>query len=142
MTGRDTYRSDPLFSQTEGFHLQAVTICINYADYLKCIVQNARHFDRWLVLTVSEDHETKEVCAAHGLECYVSTLLRPDGTDFHAVTNKAPILNEGLERFGNHGWALVLDADVLLPRHFRRRLEGLPLEPGYLYGMAGRKFCS
>ena len=129
--------------------LYAVTICINYADYLECAVRNARHFDEWVVVTCKKDKRTQELCKKHGMKCVVSKLLKPDGRDFHAVHGKWNVINEGLEvvekarnaacRPGEASWALVLDADVLLPRHFRERLEAMPLVPGTLYGAAGRK---
>jgi hypothetical protein len=121
--------------------IQAVTICINYADYLECIVENRRHFDRWIILTVREDAATRAVCARFGLECRESEVLQPDGRDFHAVTNKGRVLNEGLELLDPDAWALVLDSDVLLPRDFGERARRLPLEPGCLYATAGRKLC-
>ncbi len=121
--------------------LQAVTICINYADYLECIAANRRHFDRWVVVTVPGDAATAAVCARHGLEVVLSETLRADGQDFNAVDNKARAVNEGLARLDGEGWVLVLDADVLLPRDFRARLAALPLEAGCLYGAAGRRVC-
>jgi len=120
--------------------LSAVTICINYADYLESVIENRRHFDRWVIMTIAADRETHTLCERYGLECRDSALLR-DAGDFHAVTNKGPILNEALDTFEKESWAVVIDADVLLPSHFRERVEALPLEPGALYGMAGRKIC-
>jgi|GEM_PF-487003 len=147
--------------------LQAVTICINYADYLECIVENRKHFDRWVVMTAPADQATHDLCALHGIECQDSALLRTDGKDFHAVHNKGPILNEALEYLAHApksslpaqtgagsseahgletpledpGWCVIFDADVLLPRHFRERVLALPLEPGAIYAAGGRKFC-
>ena len=121
--------------------LQAVTICINYADYLECIVANRRHFDRWVVVTVPGDAATATLCARHGIEVVFSRTLRADGKDFNAPHNKSRALNEGLDALAPEGWAVILDSDVLLPRHFRARVEALPLEQGCLYGVAGRKIC-
>ena len=121
--------------------LQAVTVCINYADYLACIVENRRHFDRWIVMTVPEDRETVAVCEAHGIEWRYSQTLKPDGSDFNAAFNKSGVINEGLEALDQEAWAVIVDSDVLLPRHFRERVEALPLEKGCLYGVAGRKIC-
>lgn len=121
--------------------LQAVTICINYADYLECIIENRWHFDRWIIITVPEDRATRELCERHGLEWIDSSILSADGSDFHAVTNKGQVLNEGLEKLDADAWALILDADVLLPRHFRERVNAMPLESGCLYATAGRKLC-
>ncbi len=131
--------------------LVAATICINYSDYLECVIGNARHFDRWLVVTVPEDVQTRELCAKHGVEVLLSKVLRPDGKDFDAAYHKSAVLNEALDVLssadsdakqsaGEHAtWCLLVDADVLLPRDFRARVEGLPLEAGTLYGAAGRK---
>jgi len=119
--------------------LQAVTISINYADFLSAVAENRRHFDRWVVVTAPRDIETQEVCARYGMECVISRHVKPDGTGFHAVNAKWALINEALELLEQKGWALVLDADIFLPRFFRQRLSGLSLEPGCLYGVTGRK---
>ena len=128
--------------------LFAVTICINYADYLECVIANRGHFDRWMVITVPTDRATHELCARHGIECMDSSVLTMDGSDFNAVNNKSRVLNEAMdalfwssEKTDDETWMVVLDADVLLPRHFGERVRGLPLEKGCLYGMGGRKVC-
>ena len=69
--------------------IYAVTICINYADYLGRVLENRRHFDRWLVVTVPTDRATHELCERHGIECMDSGVLAMDGRDFNAVDNKA-----------------------------------------------------
>ena len=119
--------------------LQAVTVCINYSDFLECILDNRAYFDRWVIMTVEEDATTIAFCAKHGLECIPSKTLKPDGSDFDASRNKSAILNEGLEALDPAGWCLILDADVRLPRQFRRRLEALTLESGAIYGPTGRR---
>lgn len=121
--------------------LHAVTICIGYHDYLECILRNRVHFDRWIILTVPDDDATHAVCKRHGIEWLDSALLRRDGTDFNAAWNKGIILNEGLALLDPLSWALILDSDVLLPRHFRKRLERIQLNRGYIYGVCGRKVC-
>lgn len=121
--------------------LSAVTICINYADYLAPVVQNKHHFDRWIVVTVPGDTATHALCELHGIECKDTLLLPYDGTGFNIRTRKAPLINEALDALNADGWAVVMDADVLLPRHFRERLETLPLERHCLYGVPGRRVC-
>ena len=119
--------------------LQAVSICVNYSDFLASVICNKRHFDRWVVVTCADDRRTQEQCKLVGIECLVSVFLNAGGNNFHAADFKWQILNEGLDALNPSGWVLVLDADVLLPRHFRERIEALPLELGCLYGVAGRK---
>ena len=119
--------------------LQAITICINYADYLECILLNRNQFDRWVVMTCAEDTATRDLCERHGLECKVSKVLKENGSDFDAATAKWRVLNEGLDLLDQAGWAVIVDADVLLPCHFRERVEEMLLLPGFLYGAEGRK---
>lgn len=121
--------------------LQAVTICINYSDYLGCVLGNRRHFDRWIIMTIEGDTKTQSLCDAHGIECFTSGALSPTGSDFHAAFNKSQIINEGLDCLDPMGWAVVIDADILLPRQFRERIQSIPLEDGCLYGMSRRRVC-
>ena len=121
--------------------LQAVTICINYADYLECIVANRRQFDRWVVVTVPADAATAAVCARFGLEVVFSRTLQADGRDFNAAHNKSRALNEGLDALDPEGWVVILDSDVLLPRHFRARMEALPLEKAACMAWRGGRFA-
>jgi hypothetical protein len=99
--------------------LQAVSLCLYYSDYLAATVANRRHFDRWVIVTVPEDRETIEFCREHELECLLSTTLREDGWDFDPKFRKASALNEALDQLDPAGWALILDADVLLPTGIR-----------------------
>lgn len=121
---------------------QAVSVCINYADYLRCVVENHKHFDRWVIITVESDEATQELCVRYKLKCHVSNLLGPDGVEFNAAYCKSAVINEGLALLDHDCWAVVLDCDILLPRHFRRRLEAQPLEAGCVYGLKGRRVCS
>ena len=122
--------------------LQAVTVCVNYSDFLECIAPNRRHFDRWVVVTVPLDRATVEVCERHGMEVIFTKALPPDGKGIHGLWHKSALINEGLEALDQAGWVVVMDSDVSLPRDFRERLSHLPLEPGLLYGVAGRKVCA
>jgi hypothetical protein len=122
-------------------NIQAVSICVNYADYLESILQNRQHFDRWVIVTVAEDTETRELCRQNNLECIVSRVLRPDGSDFNPAYNKSRAINEGLAILDQHDWAVILDSDVLLPRYFRQRLKALPLDKRCIYGLKGRQVC-
>ena len=92
-------------------------------------------------MTVPEDRETIALCEQHGIEYRLSTTLDPDGKNFHATLYKSSVLNEGLDALDPCGWALILDADVRLPRNFRERLDAQSLESGALYGTAGRRIC-
>lgn len=126
--------------------LVAVTICINYSDYLESVLDNRRHFDRWIIMTASGDVETQRFCELSGLECCESGHLNYDGSDFDAVDNKAPVINEAIDRIlqtevDSNVWCVVLDADIYLPRHFGKRVRAMPLDLGCLYATYGRREC-
>ncbi len=121
--------------------LQAISICIHYSDYLECTLVNRKHFDRWIVVTVADDDATKQLCQKHSVECFTSQTLHSDGADFSPAWNKSRVINEALGALEPDGWAVILDADLLLPRQFRRRIEAIPLQSGCIYGLHGRRIC-
>jgi len=46
-------------------YLEAVTVCVDYADFLKEIIPWNQHlFDRWAIVTTPADEETRELAAA------------------------------------------------------------------------------
>lgn len=118
--------------------IQALTVSVNYADYLECIAANRRHFDRWLVVTDENDTATQEVCRRHGMEILFSKRLYEDGAAFH----KAAALNEGLDALDQDAWVAVMDSDILLPHDFRQRLDAQTLDDAGLYGLSGRRVCT
>jgi len=117
--------------------IQALTVSVNYADFLECIAPNVRHFDRWLVVTDESDTRTQDVCRRWGMEVLLSKRLYENDAVFH----KAAALNEGLAVLDQEAWVAVLDSDILLPHDFRERLELQELEPECLYGLSGRRIC-
>lgn len=117
--------------------IQALTVSVNYADYLECIAPNRHHFDRWLVVTDEHDTRTRAVCDRFGMEVLFSKRLYEGGAAFH----KAAALNEGLDALDPDAWVAVMDSDILLPHDFRPRLEAQSLDPRCLYGLAGRRVC-
>ncbi len=117
--------------------IQALTVSVNYADFLECVAPNVRHFDRWLVVTDESDTRTQDVCRRWGMEVLFSKRLYANDAAFH----KAAALNEGLDVLDQDAWVAVLDSDVLLPNDFRERLDLQSLDPEFLYGLSGRRIC-
>jgi hypothetical protein len=124
-------------SERRRLKLHALSVSVDYADYLECVAPNIRHFDRWLVVTKEEDARTRDVCRRWGMEVLFSRRLHEGGAVFH----KAAALNEGLETLDPDTWVAVMDSDILLPRDFRERLEAQALDPSCLYGLSGRRIC-
>ena len=133
--------------------LHAVTICVGYSDFLAGIVGNRLKFDRWVVVTVADDDQTIRLCALEGLDCCIVKDMKPGGQGFHAAYNKSRFINAGLRFLREQcsilqksdcvtdDWAVMLDADVLLPTDFRERLSAMymQLDPQKLYGLQGRR---
>ena len=122
--------------------LTAVTVCVNYSDYLAEVVDRNRvHFDEWIIVTCPSDESTARLCREKGLTCIVSDVTGPAGEAFDSAYSKHRLVNEGLCALHDRSWVLIIDADVLLPFRFRERLHAQDLYPRAVYGMTGRRMC-
>jgi hypothetical protein len=111
--------------------IEAVTICVGYADFLAETAKfNAGQLDRWVIVTTEDDEQTREVCRIHDLE----TLLTGDHQRGSGKFNKGRMIDRGLQHLSQGQWRLHLDADVVLPGQFRRMLEGAHLHERKIYG--------
>lgn len=111
--------------------LEAVTVCVNYADFLaETLPLNKPLFDRIVVVTTPEDKATQRVCEYWHVEC-VQT--RAFGIE-HGRFQKAAGINVGLRALSQDGWVVHLDADVVLPPLTRRIIENADLDKRQLYG--------
>ncbi len=113
------------------YPLEAVTICCGYDDFLAAIIPyNLPMFDRWVIVTAPTDIATRELCRRYGLEC----LLTEDGHD-HGEFAKGRMIERGLQHLTASGWRLHMDADMILPRHFRKLMEMAELQTDMIYGV-------
>lgn len=112
--------------------LEAVTVCINYADFLNAVAPfNAPLFDRWVIVTDPTDSATREACRRHGLQCLLSEDHRRNGESF----NKGRLIDRGLQHLSANSWRLHLDADVCLPTRTGRFLDQAHLDERNIYGV-------
>ncbi|MFH0947241.1 MAG: hypothetical protein V2A76_18795 [Planctomycetota bacterium] len=118
-------------------NLSAVTVCVNYSQYLEIAARNRSQFDRWIVVTNREDRETQEVCRKHGLDVVLTERLRQNGDPF----NKGKAINDGLDALGDSDWILLLDADILLPDNFREAVQQNDLRTDHIYACKYRGLC-
>ena len=122
----------------------AITICINYSDYLSGILANAEQFDRWIIVTTPEDRATISLCRSENLEIYTSDELGPGGEAFDSAFSKHVLINAAISHVKGDedtSWIVLVDADTLLPKNFRTVVEGTKLYPRALYGLQGRRIC-
>lgn len=107
--------------------MKAITVCVEYDDLLAIsLPENARHFDRMLVVTSPTDHATTLVANSfENVLAYHTDAFYRRGADF----NKGLALEEGFNVLGRDGWICILDADTVLPRD----VDFSMLEIGKLY---------
>lgn len=112
--------------------LEAITVCVNYADFLiETARYNAHLFDRWIVVTDHADAATKHVCRKFGLQCLVSDDAYRDNHDF----NKGRLIERGLHHTSADAWRIHIDADIVLPAKFRQYLDHAHIQENTLYGV-------
>ena len=111
--------------------IEAVTVCVDYADYLEeTLPFLLPHVDDLVVITTPEDGRTRKACARHGVRCLPTRCFYREGDAF----NKARGINYGLANLKLDGWVLHIDADIVLPQRTRYLLDTMDLDPRKLYG--------
>lgn len=112
--------------------LQAVTVCVNYADFFaETGAANKGIFDKFVVVTDVKDTEVTALCAHFGYECVKTDVFYENGASF----NKYAGINEGLKLIDEDAWVCFIDSDIVLMKETRRVLEKLGLHQGLLYGI-------
>tara|TARA_Y100000310_G_scaffold344998_1_gene461051 strand:- start:1478 stop:2119 length:642 start_codon:yes stop_codon:yes gene_type:complete len=114
--------------------IEAVTVSVNFSDYLIHCVGNNRHFDRWVIVTTEDDKDTIKVCKDNGLE-YIFTDSLYTGEYTFA---KGRAINDGLRELDRSDWLVHLDSDIVLPDNTREVIEKTKLRQKNLYGLQGR----
>jgi hypothetical protein len=118
-------------------YLQAVTICVNYSDFLaQTIAHNKQLFDHWIIVTTPEDIATQKLCQHYNVECLKTNEFTKHGDVF----NKARGINVALDYMSKHDWVLHIDADMYLPPLTRGILERISLDKKNIYGI-DRMMC-
>ena len=110
--------------------IEAVTVCVGYGDFLAATLpENLPLVDDLVVVTSPDDEETRAVCRKHNVFHILSEDYRRGGP-----FNKARMINRGFDQIGCQDWILHLDADIVLPRQFRRLVDWANLDERVLYG--------
>lgn len=110
--------------------INAVTVSIDYSDFLKHIVCNKEQLDRWVIVTHISDKKTIEICKTNNLEFILSNDIYSKKSPFA----KGKAINEGLRYLNSKDWILQLDSDILLPSDFRKYINEQILDKETLYG--------
>lgn len=113
-------------------HIAAVTVCVNYSDFLvHFLEQNLCHFDELVVVTTNEDKATQEVCRKWSVRWVASHEFNYKGDAF----NKGAAINVGVAHLRRQEWVLHIDCDIILPGRFRDMLSRAPLDPASIHGI-------
>ncbi len=96
-------------------HLTAITVCIDFADFLADTLPVNRHlFNQYVVVTSPSDTATQRLAEQHACKLVV--------TERHLAAgplNKGAAINDGLDAANRRQWLCHLDADIVLPDVFR-----------------------
>jgi len=113
--------------------LQAVTVSVNYSDFLvHMLEENAHLFDKWVIVTNHKDKATKELCDKYkNVACVQTDSFYKDGAKF----NKFAGINDGLVFVDNDAWVLFIDSDIILHPLTKRVLENVDLDKKFIYGI-------
>lgn len=112
--------------------IDAVIICVNYADYLRhTLPLNKSLFDKTVIVTSTTDKETQKVCQFYNVEYICTDVFYDKGAKF----NKGKGINAGLKHLNPKDWIVNIDADIALPSKTRSVLEQIDLDIQFLYGI-------
>ena len=112
--------------------IDAVTVCIDYSDYLEQILYNRRFLKRWLIVTHKSDNKTINICKKNNLDFILSENIYKNNSPF--AKNNA--INEGLISLKPNNWILHLDSDILLPENFNEIINGkIITDKNTIYGI-------
>lgn len=110
--------------------LEAVTVCVDFSEWLEGCLGNQDKLDRWVIVTHHSDIDTIRLCESHDLEYVLSKRVFANDVWFA----KGCAINEGLETLDRDGWLMSLDADLVLPQDFREVVEQEVVDEQTLYG--------
>ena len=114
--------------------MQAITVCLNYTDYLAIALRhNRKHFKSYYIVTSEEDSATLALCKE--FDC--TPLLLKCEADFV----KKSMMSQGLKMLPRPGWIQILDADIVLPEEYATITASVEnFDRDTLYGCQ-RVFC-
>ncbi len=111
--------------------LEAVTVCIGYADFLREVApHNIPVLDRWVIVTEESDEETRDLCRRLSLQTILTNDQHRNGAEF----NKGRVVERALQHLSSDAWRLHLDSDIALPSKTRHLLQAADLEKTNIYG--------
>jgi len=109
--------------------IDAVTVSIDYSDYLLKIISNKEILNSWLIITHKDDSKTINICKDNNIEYIYSEKIYQN-----AQFAKCKAINEGLEYINPVDWVLHLDSDIKLPENFYNIIDEYVNDKETIYG--------
>lgn len=109
--------------------IDAVTVSIDYSDYLSKIIFNKEILENWLIVTHKDDKKTTRLCKENKLNYIYSQKIYEN-----AQFAKCKAINEGLEYLNPRDWILHIDSDTLLPSDFNDIIKKYVKDKTIIYG--------
>ncbi len=97
--------------------LEAVTVSVNYADFLVWfLIHNKNIFNKLVVVTSEKDWETQNLCRHFNVECVKTNIFEKDFP-------KGQAINLGLNRLERKEFICHIDSDIILPPRTKEMFE-------------------
>lgn len=109
--------------------IDAVTVSIDYSDYLSQIISNKEILDNWLIITHKDDSRTIKLCKDNKLNFILSKKIYEN-----AQFAKCKAINEGLDYINPTDWILHIDSDTKLPGDFNDVIKKHVNNKNIIYG--------
>ena len=120
----------------------AITVCIDYADYLAYTLPNNRQlFSKYYIVTERRDTETVRIAAMHDCIVLYTDITKANGANF----NRSGMIHSA-QKFvhANHNmsWIVILDADIYLPADLWTHINVSSLNKNGIYGISRKTYTT
>lgn len=119
----------------------AITVSVNYEDYLKLILDvNHKFFKKWYIVTKQSDTITQDLCKQYPNVEVILFEFRGYG-----IFNKGGALKKAQQiahEKNPNDLFLILDSDIVLPENFTQEIEKLDVQENSVYGTKRRMIPS
>lgn len=120
----------------KGDKLSCIICCVDMSDLLETTLPfNKDYFDEILIVTSDKDQDTINVCNENGVKYITTDLFWQNNHQF----DRGAAINYAYQFLKYKDWCLHLDADIILPKAFRKNLNLENLNKDLPYGIS-RKF--
>jgi hypothetical protein len=120
----------------------AISVCIDFADYLAYTLPNNRpFFTKYYIITERRDTETIRLAALHDCVVLYTDITKANGSKF----NKSGMIHNAQKLIhSNHNmaWIVILDADIYLPVNLWTHINISDLNKNGIYGISRKTYTS